>query len=81
MHAGVNESARNGFDNAPIGSFWGTLKSEPVYHRRFATRDEAKRAISEYIGMFCNQQRTQARLDYLSRLAFTQRYYLDQVAA
>jgi len=47
----------NCFDNAPIGSFWGTLKSELVYHRRFATRDEAKRAISEYIEMFYNRQR------------------------
>jgi len=71
----------NCFDNAPIESFWGTLKSELVYHRRFATRDEAKRAISEYIEMFYNRQRTQARLDYLSPVAFTQRYYLNQVAA
>jgi putative transposase len=71
----------NCFDNAPIESFWGTLKSELLYHRRFATRDEAKRAISEYIEMFYNQQRTQARLDYLSPVAFTQRYYLNQVAA
>jgi putative transposase len=30
----------NCFDNAPIESFWGTLKSELVYHRRFATRDK-----------------------------------------
>jgi putative transposase len=67
--------------NAPIESFWGTLKSELVYHRRFATRDESRRAISEYIEMFYNRQRTQARLDYLSHVAFTQRYYLNQVAA
>jgi len=43
----------NCFDNAPIESFWGTLKNELVYHRRFATREEARRAISEYIEMFC----------------------------
>jgi putative transposase len=59
----------------------GHLKSELVYHRRFATRDEAKRAVSEHIEMFYNRQRTQARLDYLSPVAFTQRYYLNQVAA
>lgn len=41
----------NCFGNAPIELFCGTLKSELVYHRRFATRDEAKRAISEYIEM------------------------------
>jgi putative transposase len=71
----------NCFDNAPIESFWGTLKSELVYHRRFATREEARRAISEYIELFYNRQRTQARLDYLSHVAFTQRCYLNQVAA
>ncbi|WP_230941507.1 IS3 family transposase, partial [Burkholderia cepacia] len=71
----------NCYDNAPIESFWGTLKSELIYHRHFATRDEARRAISEYIEMFYNRQRTQARLDYLSPVAFTQRYHLNQIAA
>ena len=31
----------NCFDNAPIESFWGSLKNELVYHRKFATRDQA----------------------------------------
>jgi len=44
-------------------------------------RDEARRVISEYIEMFYNWQRTLARLDYLSPVAFPQRYYLNQVAA
>ncbi len=82
FHMQTSMSRRgNCFDNAPIESFWGTLKSELVYHRRFATREEARRAISEYIEIFYNRQRTQARLDYLSPVAFTQRYYLNQVAA
>ncbi|CAE6942023.1 hypothetical protein R69927_07742 [Paraburkholderia domus] len=51
---------------------WGTLKRKLVYHRRFATREEVRRASSECIEMFYNRQRTQARLDYLS-VAFTQR--------
>jgi putative transposase len=38
---------------------------------RFATRAQAKRAISEYIELFYNRQRTQARLDFLSRVAFS----------
>jgi putative transposase len=29
----------NCWDNAPRESFWGTLKTELVHHRRFATRD------------------------------------------
>jgi putative transposase len=71
----------NCFDNAPIESFWGTLKSELVYQRRFATRQQAKQEITEYIEIFYNRQRTQARLDYLSPAAFTQRFYLNKIAA
>ena len=36
----------NFYDNAPIESFWGTLKNELVYHHRFATREQARLAIS-----------------------------------
>ncbi|CAN0620192.1 protein of unknown function [Burkholderia multivorans] len=31
--------------------------------------------------MFVNRQRTQARLDYLSPVAFAQRLYLNQIVA
>jgi putative transposase len=71
----------NCYDNAPIESFGGTLKNELVYHHRFATREQAKRMFSEYVEMFYNRQRTQGRLDYLSLVVFTRRYYLDQLAA
>ncbi|CAE6809807.1 IS3 family transposase ISBvi4 [Paraburkholderia domus] len=71
----------NCYDNAPIESCWGTLKSELVYHHRFAKRKQAKRTVSEYIEMFYNRQGTQGRLDYLSPVAFTQRYCLNQLAA
>ncbi len=71
----------NCYDNAPIESFWGSPKNELIYHRRFATREQARLAIGEYIEMFYNRQRTQARLDYLSPAALTQRFYLDRTAA
>jgi hypothetical protein len=38
----------NCYDNAPIESFWGTLKNELVHHRRYSTRSEAKQEITEY---------------------------------
>jgi len=38
-------------------------------------------AISEYIEIFYNRQRTQARLNDQSPVAFTQRFYLNQIAA
>jgi transposase InsO family protein len=71
----------NCYDNAPIESFWGSLKNELIYHQRFATREQARLAIAEYIEMFYNRQRTQARLNYLSPAAFTRRFYLDRTAA
>lgn len=47
----------NCYDNAPMESFWGKLKTEWLYGRRFKTRDEAKRAVFEYIEIFYNRQR------------------------
>ena len=31
----------NCYDNAPMESFWGTMKNELINHRRYATREEA----------------------------------------
>jgi hypothetical protein len=42
----------NCFDNAPMESFWGTLKTELVFHRKYATRQEATQDITEYIEIF-----------------------------
>lgn len=71
----------NCYDNAPIESFWGTLKNELVHHRRYATREQARREIAEYIDVFYNRQRRQARLDYLSPAAFMQQYLQQRTAA
>ena len=70
----------NCYDNAPMESFWGTLKTELVHHRRFATRQEAMQAIREYIEIFYNRQRKQARLGYLSPAAYERQFYLNQAA-
>ena len=71
----------NCFDNAPMESFWATLKTELVFHRRFVTRQQAIREITEYIEVFYNRQRIQKQLGYLSPLAFERRYYEQQLAA
>jgi putative transposase len=69
------------WDNAPMESFWGTLKNELVNHRRYHTRGQAMVEITEYIEIFYNRQCKQARLGYLSPAAFTQRYYANKIAA
>jgi putative transposase len=71
----------NCYDNAPMESFWGTLKQELVYHRRYRTRQEAMQEIGEYIEVFYNRQRRQARLGYLSPVAYEQRFYENRLAA
>ncbi len=74
--AGVEMSmSRTGncYDNAVIESFWGKLKVEMVNHRKFATHEEARVAIFEYIEMFYNRERLHAALDYLSPVQFENR--------
>jgi transposase InsO family protein len=71
----------NCFDNAPMESFWGTLKQELVHHRRYRTRQEAIGDITEYIEIFYNRQRRQARLGFLSPVVYERRYYAGLLAA
>ena len=56
-------------------SFWGTLKNELVHHRNYPTRHQAKQEIIEYIEAFYNRQRKQARLGFLSPVAFAKQYF------
>ena len=54
----------NCWDNACVESFFGTLKRELVYHRHYATREEAKQDIFEYIEVFYNRRRRHSTLGY-----------------
>lgn len=54
------------WDNAPSESFFHTLKTELIYHEDFTTREEAKRAIFEYIEVFYNRVRLHSSNDYRS---------------
>ena len=71
----------NCFDNAPMESFWGTLKQELVHHRHYSSRREAMRDITEYIEIFYNRQRRQAKLGYLAPAVYAQKYYAGLLAA
>ncbi len=54
------------YDNAPMESFFHTLKTELVYHRRYATRAEATRDIFAYIEGFYNRTRRHSAIGYIS---------------
>jgi putative transposase len=69
------------YDNAPMESFWGSLKNELVHHERSVTREQARNVITEYIEIFYNRLRKQARLGYLSPAAFTRQFFRNRLAA
>jgi putative transposase len=54
------------YDNAPMESFFHSLKVELVHQRRWTTRDEARRDVFAYIEGYYNQQRIHSALGYLT---------------
>jgi putative transposase len=69
MHCSMSRPG-NCWDNAVVESFFATLKTELIYHRRFQTRQEAKTEIFEYLEGFYNRQRRHSSLGYLSPVEF-----------
>lgn len=55
----------NCYDNAPMESFWGKLKMEWLNDYSFNTREEAKKAVFEYIELFYNRKRTHSTNGYI----------------
>jgi putative transposase len=56
----------NCYDNAPMESFFGSLKDELVHRTRFPTREAARRALFDYIEAFYNRRRRHSGLGYLT---------------
>ena len=52
------------FDNAPMESFFHTLKVELVHRERFASREEAKRELFADLEGYYNRQRLHSALGY-----------------
>jgi len=65
----------NCYDNAPTESFWGFLKQELVYQRRFTTRAEAKAAIQEYIEVFYNRIRRHSILGNIAPARYAELWF------
>ncbi len=60
------------WDNAPMESFFASLKKELVHDADFATRAQARAAIVEYIEVFYNNQRRHSSLGYVSPAEYEQ---------
>lgn len=56
----------NCWDNAPVESFFSTLKMELVHERPYATRQQARSEIFEFIEVWYNRQRLHSSLGYQS---------------
>ena len=54
------------WDNAAIESFFSTLKRERVYRREYATRDQARADVFDYIERFYNPRRRHSTLGLVS---------------
>ena len=66
----------NCYDNAPMESFFGTLKCELVHDRHYHSRTEARQDIFEYIEVFYNRKRLHSALGYLSPVEYEQSHSL-----
>lgn len=64
----------NCYDNAPVESFFASLKRELVHRTSFATREEARAAVFEWIAVWYNRQRRHSALGYLSPEQFERQY-------
>jgi putative transposase len=63
------------WDNAPMESFFASLKKELVHDADFATRAAARAALVEYIEVFYNNQRRHSSLGYVSPAEYEQSEY------
>lgn len=62
----------NCWDNAPMESFFSTLKEE--LGDTSSSRDQARREIFEYIEVFFNRKRRHSSLGYLSPDEFEEQF-------
>jgi transposase InsO family protein len=59
--------------NAPMESFFHTLKTELVMHCDYRTRDQARASLFDYVEVFYNRQRRHSSINYEAPLVFEAR--------
>ena len=62
----------NCYDNAPVESFFASLKKECIQGQVYKSRYQAKLAVFDYIEVFYNRQRLHSSLGYRSPIEFEQ---------
>jgi putative transposase len=67
-------SVADAYDNAVAESFFATLKCELLYRRPWPRREDARRAIFEFIEAWYNRRRRHSTLGYVSPAEYERRY-------
>ena len=61
------------YDNAPVESFFASMKRERTHRRTYRTRDDAKADTFDYIERFYNRKRRHGTIGYISPVEFEKR--------
>ena len=72
QHAIRQSMSRKGdcWDNAPMESFFHTLKTELVMHCDYITREQARSSLFDYLEVFYNRHRRHSAIHYVSPMLF-----------
>ena len=68
----------NCYDNAPMESFWGSLKNELIHQQSYPTRQAAIDDIVEYVEIFYNRMRRHTSLGNISPAQALQQFEQNQ---
>ena len=60
----------NCYDNAFAETFFATLKKELIYRSKYKNKEEAKKAIFEYIEIWHNRNRIHSSIGYMTPVQF-----------
>jgi len=74
-------SVGDAYDNAVAESFFATLKCELLYRRSWPRREDARRAIFDFIEAWYNPRRRHSTLGYVSPASYERQHYREQTVA
>jgi transposase InsO family protein len=76
---GTQSMSRKGncWDNAPMESFFHSLKTEYIHHQKFSSMDEAIKGCFEWIEVFYNRQRIHSSIGYKTPVEKEESYVID----
>jgi putative transposase len=68
----------NCYDNACAETFFSTIKCEMLYHKKYQTREQARRDIFWFVEQFYNRKRRHTAINYQTPAEYRAKYYQKQ---